>query len=188
MQLVFFLEELSARVFLEGLLDRILPERVTPRFVVFDGKSDLDRSLVRKMRGWLEPDSRFVVLRDRDAGDCREIKQRLVDKCREAGQESALVRIACRELESWYLGDLNAVAQALDARNAASQQNRSQFRDPDGLDNPVQALTRLAPTYQKVAGSRALGRVLDPDHNTSHSFRAFVAGVRRLVTEDQPTG
>lgn len=188
MQLVFFLEELSARAFLEEFLKRILPERVTPRFVVFEGKSDLERQLVRKMRGWLEPDCRFVVLRDRDAGNCREIKQRLVDKCREAGQATALVRIACRELESWYLGDLNAVEQTLDATHAASRQSRSLFRDPDGLDNPVQELTRLAPSYQKVAGSRALGRVLDPDHNTSHSFRAFVTGIRRIVAESQPSG
>jgi hypothetical protein len=55
------------------------------------------------------PDSFFVVLRDQDSGDCLEIKERLMALCGRAGKEDALVRIACRELESFYLGDLKAV-------------------------------------------------------------------------------
>jgi hypothetical protein len=37
-ELVFMLEEPSARVMLEGLLPKMLPTEVIPRYVVFEGK------------------------------------------------------------------------------------------------------------------------------------------------------
>jgi len=49
--LVFFLEEPSAREILKGLLPRLLPPDVEPRFVVFEGKQHLDKQLVKKLRG-----------------------------------------------------------------------------------------------------------------------------------------
>src|SRR3989339_224369 len=109
--LVFFLEESSAQEFLTGFLPRILPEGVTSRFIPFEGKQDLDKQLERRIRGWNTPDSLFVVLRDQDQGDCKKIKASLQERCRNAGKPHALIRIACRELENWYLGDLKAVAE-----------------------------------------------------------------------------
>lgn len=53
------------------------------------------------------------MLRDKDSGDCVETKNRLAGICRDAGKPNALIRIACHELESWYLGDLSAVEQGL---------------------------------------------------------------------------
>ena len=49
-QLVFFLEEPSAREMLKNLLPRILPDNVTVRYVVFEGKQDLENQLGRKLR------------------------------------------------------------------------------------------------------------------------------------------
>ena len=43
-QLVFFLEEPSARAMLENFLPRILPDNIAVRYVVFEGKQDLDNS------------------------------------------------------------------------------------------------------------------------------------------------
>ena len=65
-QLVFFLEEPSAREMLKNLLPRILPDNVTVRYVVFEGKQDLENQLARKLRRWRVPDTRFVVMRDKD--------------------------------------------------------------------------------------------------------------------------
>ena len=79
--LVFFLEEPSARDFLEGILPRVLPAHVTPHFLVFEGKQDLEKQLVWRMKRWLRPNSRFVVMRDQDSGDCRAIKSRLLSLC-----------------------------------------------------------------------------------------------------------
>ena len=180
--LVFFLEEPSAREMLKGLLPRLLPPDVEPRFVVFEGKQDLEKQLVKKLRGWLQPDSLFVVLRDQDASDCRLIKAGLTKMCRKAGRPRALVRIACRELESWYLGDLAAVERALDVKGLAAHQAGRKFRDPDSATSPSHLLRQATSNaYQKVSGSRAIGPELSFEGNRSKSFQVFVSGLRRLV-------
>lgn len=178
MQLVLFLEEPSAKALLQELLPRLVPEQVALRFIVFEGKQDLEKQLPRKLRQWQIPDCRFVVLRDKDAGDCFAIKERLRALCREGGRE---IRIACRELESWYLGDLVSVATALNASTASSWQKNRKYRNPDALGNPLQELTRLVPSYQKIAGSRELGKVMNHQNNCSRSFNVFLDGIRRLL-------
>ena len=45
----------------------------------------------------------------------------------------SLIRIACRELESFYLADLQAVEQALGLSGIASQQQTRRYREPDRL-------------------------------------------------------
>ncbi|MBW2735372.1 MAG: DUF4276 family protein [Deltaproteobacteria bacterium] len=184
--LVFFLEELSAQKLLEGLLPRFLPmERFSLRFIPFEGKQDLEKQLVRKMRSWRTPDTQFIVLRDQDAADCKDVKARLVALCSEAGHPNALVRVACRELESWYLGDLCAVEKALGVKGLRTHQNAVKFRDPDHLSNPSMELERLTRgTYQKVSGSRAIGPHLDfQERNRSRSFRVFISGMTSYLQQ-----
>ncbi len=60
MNLVFLLEEPSAREMLKGLLPRVLPAAVQPRYVVFEGKQDLEKNMIRRLRGWRAPNSVFV--------------------------------------------------------------------------------------------------------------------------------
>ena len=182
--LVFFLEEPSARAFLEGLLPRFLPmEKVDIRYVVFEGKEDLERQLVHRMRYWQAPNSHFILLRDQDSANCKHVKERLMDLCKQASHPKALVRIACHEIESWYLGDLAAVEQALNLTGVARKQEKRKFRDPDRLANACEEMLKLTGhLYQKIGGSRAIGQVLDPAQpNRSPSFRVFVDGVRRVV-------
>lgn len=50
MTLVFLLEELSMKVFLEGLLPRVLPEHIGVQLIPHEGKSDLEKSIPRKLR------------------------------------------------------------------------------------------------------------------------------------------
>jgi hypothetical protein len=182
MNLVFFLEEPSARALLEGLLPTLLPTSIDVRFVVFEGKQDLEKNLVRKLNGWLAPDSRFIVLRDQDGADCRVVKQKLTSLVGSSGRE-ALVRVACRELESWVLGDMLALSDEFDEPKLRSNSTKAKFREPDDLGNPVQELQRLIPSYQKIDGARRMGKRLDPETNASTSFRVFCEGVRRLAYE-----
>lgn len=182
MTLVFFLEEASAKEMLHGLLPKILPEHVATRFIVFEGKQDLEKQLVRKLRRWQQPDSRFIILRDQDAGDCRKIKQNLVKKCHEAGQADAVIRIACHELESFYLGDLQAVEEGLAMSGLARRQNQKKFRQPDNLPNPARELKVLTKKrYQKISGSRSIGQHLRPAENRSQSFKILIQAIRNLV-------
>jgi hypothetical protein len=182
--IVFFLEEPSAKEMLEGILPRILPSDITRRYIVFQGKQDLEKNLVKRLRGWQLPDSVFVIMRDQDAGDCMTVKKRLVDLCEQAGKWNALVRVACHELESFYLGDLKAVEIGLELKGIASEQRKSKFRKPDLLANPSEELSKLTRgNYQKISGSRAIARCLDPSSNSSHSFNVLLSGIRRLIGE-----
>ena len=72
--LVFFLEEPSAREMLKGLLPRILPDNIRIQYVVFEGKQDLEKRLPIRLRAWQVPNALFVVMRDQDSGDCIGIK------------------------------------------------------------------------------------------------------------------
>lgn len=182
-QMVFFLEEPSAREMLQGVLPRLLPGNIIPRFVVFEGKHDLEKQISRKLRAWNQPDCCFVVMRDQDCGDCMGIKQNLVKKCQDAGEPETLVRIACHELESFYLGDLQAVDNSIGPTGIKKHQSKAKFRDPDHLANAAQELRKLAPTYQKVSGSRAIGPLLDIKNNRSKSFNSLINGVRKLIGE-----
>ena len=101
-RLVFLLEEPSMKHLLAGLLPRLVPGWVEGEHflcVPHEGKSDLDRSVPRKLAAWQVPGDRFVVLRDNDAAACEEVKARLVKLCADSGRPDTLVRLACQELE-----------------------------------------------------------------------------------------
>ncbi|MTW22276.1 DUF4276 family protein [Allochromatium palmeri] len=184
--LAFCLEEASAKAMLQGVLPRLLPNDIAVHYIVFEGKQDMHKQLVKRLRFWQKPDTRFVVMRDQDSGDCRIVRQELLELCREAGREDALVRVACRELESFYLGDLQAVESGLAIKGLARQQGNRKFRDPDALVNASEELGKLTgKRYQKLGGSRRIGPHLNLDDgmNTSRSFKALIEGVRRVSKE-----
>ena len=164
--------------FLEGLLARVLPEHVWT-LIPHNGKNDLEKSIVRKLRAWREPNARFLILRDQDEADCRAVKARLVELCDEAGRSDVVVRVVCRALESWFLADLAAVDQAFGTA-LASRQAQRKFRDPDQLHAPDRELTKLVPGFTKGAGARALGPIVDLNNERSASFRCFMETLRRL--------
>ena len=183
--LVFFLEEPSAKEMLDCLLPKILNQDTSYRCIVFQGKQDLEKSLPKRLRGWQHPDSVFIIIRDQDSGDCRTIKQNLVSLCQQAGKANALVRIACHELESFYLGDLKAVEKGLGINGIASAQEKRKFRAPDMLPHPADELNKLTKgCYEKVAGSRAIAPHLDLSRNQSESFNILLQGIRRLIERD----
>lgn len=183
-EVVFLVEDRSMRVFLNGLLPRLFPSL---RFLLIthEGKADLDRSVGKKLRAWRTPGTRFVVLRDQNAAECEAVKQRLVTLCEQAGKPDAIVRIACRELEAWYLGDPHAMAVAFDDPKLARLEARAQFRNPDAIGNPSQMIGELVPGFGKVAGARAMAGHLRRDGNRSSSFGVFLNGVERAMGPTQ---
>ena len=185
-ELVFLLEEKSAKAMLENMLPRILHPDISPRFIPFEGKQDLEKQMPKRLRAYINPQARFIVLRDQDnAPDCLVLKARLVGQCQQAGQaEKTLVRIACKELEAFYLADLRAVEQGLAIDKLASKQVSKKFRNPDRLGSPSKELGVLTHgEYQKVSGSRAIGKFLDPTNERSPSFRNLVTAIRRMEGE-----
>ncbi len=168
------------KAFLEGLLPRILPGDQDFLLVAHEGKSDLEKSLPRKLRGWRSPNTQFIVVRDQDSGDCVAVKEKLQRIAISAGRPETTVRIACRELESWILGDLPTVSEVFSRSNVKGLELTAKFRQPDSLGSPSAELKLLVPGYQKVSGARQMGPYINVHRCQSQSFAAFVAAVARL--------
>jgi len=185
--LVFFLEEPSAKALLKKIMPRLLAhhENVSVYYIVFEGKQDLERKLKKRMNGWRRPNSRFVVMRDQDMADCKQVKSDLQGLCPIDKVPHTLVRIACRELESWYLADLKAVERGLRISGLAAYQNKRKYRNPDLIPKPSKELESLTKgVYQKISGSRAIGAFLKLDNTRSRSFSVFVDGIKKILGSD----
>jgi hypothetical protein len=185
-KIVFLVEERSMKVLLGEMLPRLYPN-LNFLCVEHEGKQDLDKSVPRKLAAWREPNVGFVVVRDQDRSDCREIKAALAESCRRAGRPDTLVRIACHELEAWYFGAPDALAKAFDAPQLRDTARKAKFRDPDAIVNPSRELEKVVPSFQKVSGARTMGRHLERTGNRSRSFQFLIEGLDRLVAKiDSP--
>ena len=178
MKLVFLLEERSMKELLDIILPKILPEDVSFQTIPHQGKSDLEKSLPIKLRGWNEPETSFVVVHDQDSNNCVELKHTLLKLCKGYGKR-VLIRISCHELESWYWGDLEAVSAAY-GKNLVSLKEKKKYRDPDRIENPKQDLKKFIPTMGQIEGARKIAPFMNIDKNSSHSFQVFVKGVKSL--------
>ncbi len=181
-ELVFLLEEPSMKEFLDVFLPRILPKDIVFITIPHVGKSDLKKSIPIKLRAW-GGDVKFVILHDKDSNDCVTLKNELLQLCRENGRPDSLIRIVCTELEAWYLGDLEAVADAYGLHSIRKQQSKQKFREPDNLGNPKEELKKLVNAYQQISGARRIAQYMHLDNNLSYSFKVFIDGIRRVVAE-----
>jgi hypothetical protein len=121
-------------------------------------------------------------IRDQDSGDCKTIKTKLADICKDAGKNGVLIRIACHEIESFYLGDLAAVEEGLDLKGIEKKQRWRKFREPDLIASPSDELFKLTNNiYDKVSGSRAIGKHLNLESNNSKSFNVLISGIKSLI-------
>jgi hypothetical protein len=185
-KLVFLLEEYSMKVLLDGLLPRLYPE-LTFQCVPHDGRNDLEKSVPRKLRAWKEPGVSFIVLRDNDSGDCTTLKTRLMAICRDAGRDDTLVRIACQELEAWFFGEPEALAEAFGKPELAEIARKAKYRESDAIDSPSRELVELIPEFQKVSGARLLATHLSRERNRSKSFHTLLQGIDYLhLGNDRP--
>lgn len=132
------------------------------------------------MKAWRVPGVVFCVIRDNDSGDCHALKERLIALCESGGRDDTLIRIACQELEAWYLGDPDAMAEAFADDKLRAIGNKARFRDPDAVVRPSAEVRELVPEFQKVSGARRMACHLTRDRNRSASFRTFLRGIEDL--------
>ena len=190
--LVFMLEEESAKHVLETLLPRILsefPVSIPCKCIPHQGKSDLQKSIPIKLKAWCQPGTFFVILHDQDSHDCVPLKEELKKICARQSQHSPLIRIACRELEAWYFGDLDAVQRAFPKSNATKHQDRAKYRNPDTIVCPSVELQRIAKGIylHKGIAAKTVPQYMDVHNNSSKSFNHFVTDVRKLVRQNLKT-
>lgn len=179
-------EEPSMEVVLRHLLPRILPLGYVLDENVFirphQGKQDLQRSIPRKVRVFshFHQPAKLIIVHDQDSHDCMRLKAELRDLCQAHGTCPVLIRIACRELENWYLGDPDALEQVYPAFKAETHRHKRMFRQPDSVQG-ADVLTRLIAGFQKGDCARRIGPFLAIDTNQSPSFQQLVAGIRAFL-------
>lgn len=200
MRLDIFVEEQSAEAALRNLIHRILPEtNLEVRFHSFRGKQDLLSKLPGQLRAynqWIADNHFLIVLVDRDADDCQNLKRRLESYAAEAGlktlssspeQFHAINRIAIEELEAWFFGDVDALHEAY-PRIPCSLGKRVPYRNPDaipgGASERLELLLKSKGYHrgglQKIRAAQEISRHMDPDRNRSKSFQVFRDALRRI--------
>jgi hypothetical protein len=180
----FLTEERSMKNFLEILLPKLGFDE-NYRIVSFEGKSDLKKSISRKIDA-SERGSRFIVLIDQDSNDCLRLKQEIQEIIeRQSSKVEEIeyrVRIVCHELESWYLGDLLAIDKAFGTK-MVQHVNKRTYRNPDHyLSNPKQVFLKQIGTIGQIAAAEKMANAMTMEgikNNRSHSFKVFISTVKQ---------
>jgi hypothetical protein len=107
------------------------------------------------------------------------VKAHLLGLCREGNRDDVLVRIACQELETWYFGEPDALAEVFGRDSLRSLSAKARFRNPDAIDQPGRALTELVEEFQKVYGARRMAERLSRN-NSSRSYQVLIEGIEHL--------
>jgi hypothetical protein len=187
------IEILTEEPSMSEVLAIILPKILSNQWILgenyfiraHEGKSDLQKSIPRKIKAFSnyhEPVG-VIILHDQDAYDCKDLKAKLLDICNKNGDCPTLIRIVCRELESWYLGDMSAIKQAYPKFKIDQYRFKAKFRKPDEL-NAVDEIKKVLPEFQKVASAKAISPYLDiKDQNKSESFIHFVSEINRFLKQ-----
>lgn len=193
-QIEFLLEEPSMQYFLEDLLPFILPEGYALGVNCFlrphQGKSDLRKSIPRKMQVFsnFHRPAKVIVIHDQDSSDCVELKGQLKELCSIEDACPFLIRIACRELENWYLGDMDALEGLYPKFNAGKYRNSAKYRIIDHVFGATE-LERLITGFRKTYAAKNIVLYMNTDdlsQNRSESFRQTVLGIRNfLITEEE---
>ncbi len=199
MHIEFLLEEESAEAALDILLPKLLPPGATWRCFPHRGKTDLLQRLPGRLKTYArqfphQPDLRVVVLMDADT-DCRRRKAEmekmvagagLLTKATAGGQPFRIItRLAIAELEAWFLGDRAAIQAAYPRVHPPHFKGLPP--DPDTIADSWETLWRVLREGKyylagkaKVEWAETITPHLDPDRNTSASFRYFRQGLGQL--------
>jgi len=188
MTLHIFTEEPSFKEFANLLFARWMPD-ADVRIYPHQGKQDLERALRTTLPAISKkPGARILITRDQDSDNCHTLKKKLqeliVGQCGCAHK----IRIVCRELECWMLGDMGAIAKAYPRFKPEQYQHKADFRAVDLITDAPERLLRMIPelkqnkTLPKMAFVKNVAPHMNMDDNTSVSFRHFVSAVLQLTS------
>lgn len=179
-QIVVMVEEESMQIIAHSVAQKLgLSENTV--VLCHQGKSDLEASISRKLRAWRHPDRvRFIICRDNDGADCKLLKDKLDLLAKNQAHHEYKIRIVMNELESWYLGDLDALETAgvIKPGEAAKLQGKRKFRSPEKLTNAKQEFLRLVSTKGQTKLASTIGPHLGLNSNRTFSFGQFVAALQ----------
>jgi hypothetical protein len=202
MHIEFLVEEPSAEVALLAIVPQILGAEVSFRIHPHQGKNDLLRKLLNRLKGyraWLPEDWRIVVLIDGDNEDCRTLKASLEEIARRAGLMTksgkaagsniqVVNRIAIEELEAWFFGDVEALHSAY-PRVSLNLGEKARYRNPDeilggtweALERELKKVGYYSSGISKISVARDVSAHMVSDRNRSRSFQVFREGLIGLI-------
>jgi hypothetical protein len=197
-------EEPSAEEALRHLLPKLLKGRSRYKIINFGSKSKLLKLLGQRLAAYGDrinkgENLKIIVLVDRDHDDCETLKNQLETTAQQKGlftkskpnpQGKFLVlnRIVIEELESWFIGDPEALRKAFSSLPTIPPKSGI-FRSPDN-GGSWEALHRFLKkqgiyknSYPKIEAARRIAPHMNPDQNSSPSFNSFKAGLEALLSQ-----
>lgn len=91
-----------------------------------------------------------------------------------------LVRIACRELENWYLGDMKAIEKVFTKFKASKYLNKAKYRNPDNVHGSYE-LSKIINNFSKGIASREIPKNMNLEENRSPSFNHLLTGIKHFL-------
>jgi hypothetical protein len=179
-----FTEEPSLKNVFDIILPKILPEHVLFRIYPHQGKQDLEKALTHTIPSISRiPGSRILITRDQDTADCKKVKSELIDIVK----DNCYCEYSCKELESWFIGDLKAIENAFPRFRASQYENKAKYRNVDDIPKPSADLLKLIPEYSnrkflpKLEISEKIAEHMNPEKNKSKSFSQTIIAIKRLT-------
>ncbi|MEZ4774357.1 MAG: DUF4276 family protein [Bacteroidia bacterium] len=173
-------------IFLREILPKILPEDYQLDVNCFirphEGKSHLKKSIPIKMKAYprYPYPVKVLIVHDQDSNDCLILKKDLQALCN--SDIPVVIRIACRELENWYLGDFQAIEAVYPEIKAAKFEKKAKYRNPDIVFGSKE-LEGITKNFSKSHASREIPRYMNINNNQSPSFQHLILGLKKLINQ-----
>ncbi|RKZ90622.1 MAG: hypothetical protein DRR19_09505 [Candidatus Parabeggiatoa sp. nov. 1] len=183
--IVFLVEDYSMRKFLEGVLPRLGFEEHLFEIKHHRGKEDLISHLNNIIPTLSKRAQQIIIIIDQDRQDCLALKNKIKAKMARCCSCEYQIRIACYELEAWFLGDMEAIAKCSPRFKASFFQGKKKYRDIDNIPKPSSVLEEIVPDWKKRYASKpkfaeeiahfvSLEKQNVEKANRSHSFQVFL--------------
>ena len=202
MLIEFLVEEPSTEEALKHLLPNLIRQRARWKIINLGSKYKMLKVLPQRLAAYRQridsnEDLRLVVLVDRDNDDCAALKRQLEYAAARAGlvTKSApavdgrfvvVNRIVIEELESWFIGDPEALRLAFTGLPKIIR-TKGIFRTPDNggswelLHRFLKNHGIYRSSYPKIDAARRIAPKMDIRGNRSASFQVFIQGVESLL-------
>ncbi len=149
--MIFFLvEDYSTRKFLEGILPRLGFAKHLFEIKHHRGKGDLTSNLGKIIPSLSKRVQQIIIILDQDQQDCVKLKSELNEKMVHCACKYK-IRIACYELEAWFLGDMVAISKCSPRFKVSSFQAKEKYRDIDKFTKikPSTEIENIVPDWKK---------------------------------------
>jgi len=181
-------EEPSIKNVFDVVLPKILPKHIDFRVLVHQGKNDLEKALTDKIASLSRINgAKILITIDQDANDCKLLKHKLAGLIDKNCTCEYKIRIVCKELESWLLGDLLAIEKAFPKFRSVLFSKKEKMRNVDLIKGkPSEFLLRIIPEFKdrkkmpKLEFSKKVAPFLDINNNTSPSFNHTINAIKNL--------